>query len=140
MMMFKKDGLEFRYRSFFKLIEDEDASMFLGLTSLLISFPMAFYQLIPRTVWLDANGKQLLQWPIEELDSLRGKNIQMSNQQLKLGDRVEVNGIDASQVCNFFVLTPLEIICLPKLCSVAKDGNLCSHIVFVSIPIVFQVR
>ncbi|GLT94726.1 hypothetical protein SLE2022_124540 [Rubroshorea leprosula] len=54
-------------------------------------------QLIPRTVWLDTNGKQLLQWPIEELDSLRGKNVQMSNQQLKLGDRVEVNGIDASQ-------------------------------------------
>ncbi|CAN1813633.1 Beta-fructofuranosidase, insoluble isoenzyme 1 [Linum perenne] len=28
-------------------------------------------QAIPRKVWLDPNGKQLLQWPVEELERLR---------------------------------------------------------------------
>uniref|UniRef100_A0A453GUQ2 fructan beta-(2,1)-fructosidase n=1 Tax=Aegilops tauschii subsp. strangulata TaxID=200361 RepID=A0A453GUQ2_AEGTS len=27
---------------------------------------------IPRTIWLDSHGKQLLQWPVEEVESLRG--------------------------------------------------------------------
>nr|APB91663.1 cell wall invertase [Tapiscia sinensis] len=54
-------------------------------------------QAIPRMVWLDNNKKQLLQWPIKELESLRGKTVQMGNRQLKKGEHVEVEGITAAQ-------------------------------------------
>ncbi|OMO68396.1 Glycoside hydrolase, family 32 [Corchorus olitorius] len=55
-------------------------------------------QAIPRTVWLDPNQRQLRQWPIEELETLRGKNIKMSHQQLKTGDHIEIKGITPAQV------------------------------------------
>ncbi|MED6134064.1 Invertase [Stylosanthes scabra] len=54
-------------------------------------------QAIPRSVWLDPSGKQLLQWPIEELNSLRDKEVEMKNQRLEKGDYVEVKGITAAQ-------------------------------------------
>jgi len=54
-------------------------------------------QLIPRTVWLDTSGKQLLQWPIAELETLRGDKVQISNQQIKQGDHFEIKGITAAQ-------------------------------------------
>ena len=55
-------------------------------------------QLIPRTVLLDSSGKQLVFWPIEEIESLRGKNVQMSNQKIEMGQRFEVEGITPAQV------------------------------------------
>lgn len=55
-------------------------------------------QAIPRTVWLSPDGKQLLQCPVEELETLRGQKAQMKNQNLKVGDHVEVKGITAAQV------------------------------------------
>ncbi|GMH30134.1 hypothetical protein Nepgr_031977 [Nepenthes gracilis] len=54
-------------------------------------------QAIPRSVWLDSNGKQLLLWPIEEVEKLRGNNVQLSRQHLKIGDVVEVAGITPAQ-------------------------------------------
>ncbi|KAK6290065.1 hypothetical protein POUND7_001606 [Theobroma cacao] len=54
-------------------------------------------QAIPRIVWLDPNQRQLMQWPIEELETLRGKNVKMSHQQLKKGEHIEVKGITAAQ-------------------------------------------
>jgi len=44
----------------------------------------------------------LLQWPVVELEKLRGHNVQLSNQKLNQGYQVEVKGITAAQVC-FFV-------------------------------------
>jgi beta-fructofuranosidase len=49
-------------------------------------------------VWLDRNRKQLVQWPIKELETLRGKKVQISNQQVKKGEHIEVKGITAAQV------------------------------------------
>ncbi|KAA8516741.1 hypothetical protein F0562_017061 [Nyssa sinensis] len=54
-------------------------------------------QTIPRKVWLDTNGKQLVQWPIEELETLRGQKVGLSNQKLNMGDHVEIKGITAAQ-------------------------------------------
>ncbi|KAA8518559.1 hypothetical protein F0562_016033 [Nyssa sinensis] len=54
-------------------------------------------QAIPRKVWLDTSGKQLLQWPIAELEILRGQKVELSNQKLNLGDHVEIKGITAAQ-------------------------------------------
>ena len=50
-------------------------------------------------LWLDSSGKQLLQWPVEELETLRGEKVQISNKQLEKGDHVEIKGITAAQVC-----------------------------------------
>ncbi|XP_033508083.1 beta-fructofuranosidase, insoluble isoenzyme 1-like isoform X1 [Nicotiana tomentosiformis] len=54
-------------------------------------------QAIPRKVWLDFSGKQLVQWPIEELKTLRKQNVRLSNKRLDNGEKIEVKGITASQ-------------------------------------------
>ncbi|XP_076887746.1 beta-fructofuranosidase, insoluble isoenzyme 1-like isoform X2 [Bidens hawaiensis] len=54
-------------------------------------------QLIPRMVWLDPSGKQLLQWPIQELETLRGKKKKLKNVKLNKGDIKEIKGITAAQ-------------------------------------------
>ncbi|OMO82276.1 Glycoside hydrolase, family 32 [Corchorus capsularis] len=54
-------------------------------------------QLIPRTVLLDPSGKQLVQWPIEEIETLRENKVQMGNQQLKPGEHIEIKGINGAQ-------------------------------------------
>ncbi|XP_062079363.1 beta-fructofuranosidase, insoluble isoenzyme 1-like isoform X1 [Humulus lupulus] len=54
-------------------------------------------QLIPRTVWLDPNGKQLLQWPIEEIETLRDQKVEINNLKLQKGDVTEIKGITAAQ-------------------------------------------
>ncbi|NP_001234793.1 beta-fructofuranosidase [Solanum lycopersicum] len=52
---------------------------------------------IPRQVWLNLSGKQLLQWPIEELETLRKQKVQLNNKKLSKGEMFEVKGISASQ-------------------------------------------
>ncbi|XP_047980501.1 beta-fructofuranosidase, insoluble isoenzyme 1-like [Salvia hispanica] len=54
-------------------------------------------QLIPRTIVLDPSGKQLLQWPIEELESLRAENMELGNFELEQGEKVEIEQITAAQ-------------------------------------------
>ncbi|XVF58870.1 hypothetical protein PTKIN_Ptkin07bG0100800 [Pterospermum kingtungense] len=54
-------------------------------------------QLIPRTVLLDPSGKQLVLWPVEEIETLRGKKVQIKNKQLKQGEHIEIQGISGSQ-------------------------------------------
>ncbi|KAL8517756.1 hypothetical protein ACS0TY_015830 [Phlomoides rotata] len=55
-------------------------------------------QLIPRTVVLDPNGKQLLQWPIEEVETLRSKQVvELSNEKMLKGQKLEIKGITAAQ-------------------------------------------
>ncbi|KAL6521089.1 Invertase [Orobanche gracilis] len=54
-------------------------------------------QLIPRTIVLDPSGKQLLQWPIEEVETLRRNKVELSRQKLAKGEKVEINGITAAQ-------------------------------------------
>ncbi|CAL9762968.1 unnamed protein product [Musa acuminata subsp. burmannicoides] len=39
-------------------------------------------QAIPRAVWLDSNGRQLVQWPIEELETLRHKHGSVKNRNI----------------------------------------------------------
>ncbi|KAJ8532693.1 hypothetical protein K7X08_015582 [Anisodus acutangulus] len=54
-------------------------------------------QAIPRIVWLDRSGKQLVQWPIEELETLRKQKVQLNNKKLHKGEKVEVKGITPAQ-------------------------------------------
>lgn len=62
-----------------------------------VSKGWAGIQTIPRKVWLDPNRKQLLQWPVEEIETLRSQNVRLSEKKLKLGDRIEVEEITAAQ-------------------------------------------
>ncbi|GLJ35154.1 hypothetical protein SUGI_0707610 [Cryptomeria japonica] len=56
-------------------------------------------QAIPREIWLDNVSKsQLTQWPVSELESLRGKKIYKENIILKSGSAVEIGGVQAAQV------------------------------------------
>ncbi|TXG61215.1 hypothetical protein EZV62_012578 [Acer yangbiense] len=55
-------------------------------------------QSFPRQIWLDINGKQLLQWPVEEIETLRGKQASIDDKKLESGSVFEVSGITASQV------------------------------------------
>ncbi|KAK6118310.1 hypothetical protein DH2020_047881 [Rehmannia glutinosa] len=48
-------------------------------------------QSIPRSVLLDENGKQLIQWPIEELEKLRGKNVTIVNKEIKSGGIIQAD-------------------------------------------------
>ncbi|GMI84348.1 beta-fructofuranosidase 5, 6-fructan exohydrolase [Hibiscus trionum] len=54
-------------------------------------------QAIPRQIWLDRAGKQLVQWPVEELNNLRDNQVYAYGKKLKSGSVFEVSGITASQ-------------------------------------------
>ncbi|KAJ4951096.1 hypothetical protein NE237_027928 [Protea cynaroides] len=54
-------------------------------------------QAIPRNIWLDKAGKQLIQWPVEELEKLRKTPVELQSTQLNGGSVLEVAGITASQ-------------------------------------------
>jgi len=54
-------------------------------------------QAIPRKIWLDPSGKQLLQWPVEELEELRGKPVSVAGKVVKPGEHFEVTGLATYQ-------------------------------------------
>ncbi|VVA15474.1 PREDICTED: beta-fructofuranosidase [Prunus dulcis] len=54
-------------------------------------------QTIPRVVWLSPDAKQVVQWPIKELETLRGQKVDINNQNVEQGQHVEVKGITAAQ-------------------------------------------
>ncbi|KAM7526031.1 hypothetical protein LguiA_015933 [Lonicera macranthoides] len=54
-------------------------------------------QAIPRKIWLDTSGKQLIQWPIEELETLRGEMTELKEVKLEKGLRTKVTEITAAQ-------------------------------------------
>jgi beta-fructofuranosidase len=47
-------------------------------------------QTVPRKVWLDGDGKQLRQWPIEEIKTLRSKRVGLQ----LLGTEVNGGGVN----------------------------------------------
>lgn len=57
-------------------------------------------QSIPRRVWLDKSGKQLLQWPVEEIETLRDNQVSIHGKKLLSGAVFELSGITAAQVIN----------------------------------------
>ncbi|CAM6115791.1 unnamed protein product [Calypogeia fissa] len=54
---------------------------------------------IPRTVWLDPKtGKNVLQWPVEEVEALRGAHVSYKDIDLSPTDVVQVDGGDGQQL------------------------------------------
>ncbi|KAE8667121.1 Beta-fructofuranosidase, cell wall isozyme [Hibiscus syriacus] len=52
---------------------------------------------IPRKVCLAENGKQLVQWPIAEIQKLRANHVSLANKLLEGGSVIEVSGVTAAQ-------------------------------------------
>ena len=75
-----------------KMVKPENATHMVFIMIIL-------FQSFPRSIWLSDNKKQLVQWPVEEIEKLRGKKVNIANHELKGGTRIEVPNITASQVC-----------------------------------------
>ncbi|KAK4267294.1 hypothetical protein QN277_024092 [Acacia crassicarpa] len=55
-------------------------------------------QAIPRAIWLHKSGKQLVQWPVVEIEKLRANPISWPTiKVLKAGQRLQVTGVTAAQ-------------------------------------------
>ncbi|XP_050381144.1 fructan 6-exohydrolase-like [Argentina anserina] len=54
-------------------------------------------QTFPRTILLDKSGKQLVQWPIEELEKLRAEHVKMPSTEIIGGALHEVLGVTTAQ-------------------------------------------
>lgn len=70
------------------------------------------FQGIPREVWLDKSGKQLVQWPIQEIESLRENQVTSFPKLLNGGSLQEIKGITAAQV---------SFKCPPTICARLKN-------------------
>ncbi|KAF2323559.1 hypothetical protein GH714_036109 [Hevea brasiliensis] len=58
-------------------------------------------QAVPRAVWLDKSGKQLVQWPIKEIEMLRMNPVHLPSQDLKEGYALEVPSVTAAQASHY---------------------------------------
>ncbi|KAK2352580.1 beta-fructofuranosidase, cell wall isozyme [Trifolium repens] len=52
---------------------------------------------IPRTLWLDKSGNQLIQWPIVEIEKLRTNHVSLHSKVLRRGTLLEISGVTAAQ-------------------------------------------
>uniref|UniRef100_A0ACD5XBQ5 Uncharacterized protein n=1 Tax=Avena sativa TaxID=4498 RepID=A0ACD5XBQ5_AVESA len=50
-------------------------------------------QAIPRKIWLAPDGKQLMQWPVAEVESLRGNHVNITDRLVEAGSYFEVQGL-----------------------------------------------
>ncbi|KAL4355854.1 hypothetical protein AHAS_Ahas09G0028300 [Arachis hypogaea] len=56
-----------------------------------------YLQAIPRAIWLHESGKQLVQWPVVEIEKLRENPVNWNTKVLKGGQLLQVNDITAAQ-------------------------------------------
>ncbi|CAJ1950932.1 unnamed protein product [Sphenostylis stenocarpa] len=52
---------------------------------------------IPRAIWLHKSGKQLVLWPVEEIEKLRANPVNLPPQVLEGGKLLQINGVTATQ-------------------------------------------
>ncbi|WJX92114.1 Beta-fructofuranosidase, cell wall isozyme, variant 2 [Trifolium repens] len=52
---------------------------------------------IPRAIWLHKSGKQLVQWPVVEVEKLRVNHVNWPTKFLKGGELLQINGVTAAQ-------------------------------------------
>ncbi|KAL9228539.1 hypothetical protein vseg_004108 [Gypsophila vaccaria] len=54
-------------------------------------------QAIPRTIVLDNSGKQLVQWPIKEVETLRGNQVHIPHQLIGKDSKIKISEVLATQ-------------------------------------------
>ncbi|RDY11784.1 Beta-fructofuranosidase, cell wall isozyme, partial [Mucuna pruriens] len=52
---------------------------------------------IPRSIWLHKSGKQLVQWPVVEIEKLRANPLNLHPQLLKGGHLLQINSVTPTQ-------------------------------------------
>ncbi|KAK7294360.1 hypothetical protein RJT34_17249 [Clitoria ternatea] len=52
---------------------------------------------IPRAIWLDKSGKQLVQWPVVEIEKLRANPVKWPPKVLKAAKLLQINGVTPPQ-------------------------------------------
>ncbi|XVE88713.1 hypothetical protein DITRI_Ditri19aG0091000 [Diplodiscus trichospermus] len=52
---------------------------------------------IPRKIWLAKSGKQLIQWPVAEIEKQRANHVSLPSKLLKGGSVIEISGVAAAQ-------------------------------------------
>lgn len=57
-----------------------------------------YLQTIPRAIWLHKSGKQLVQWPVVEIEKLRANPVSWPTKILKGGELLQIHGVTAAQV------------------------------------------
>lgn len=75
-------------------------------------FVMCYFHLqsIPRTILFDNNtGTNLLQWPVEEIESLRLNGTEFEKVAVKAGSVVPLDVGPGSQVCHIPSLTMIDL-------------------------------
>ena len=73
-----------------------------GVSLKILMILCATFQSFPRSILLSKDGRQLIQWPIQEIEKLRTKKVSFRNKKLKGGSFLQVSGITASQVPKYF--------------------------------------
>jgi beta-fructofuranosidase len=64
-----------------------------------------YLQTIPRAIQLHKSGKQLVQWPIVEVEKLRANNVNWPTKILNGGgELLKINGVTAAQVNYVFLI------------------------------------
>ncbi len=58
-------------------------------------------QTIPRAVWLHKSGKQLVQWPVKEVENLRMNPVNWPTKVIKGGELIPITGVNSAQVIVF---------------------------------------
>ncbi|KAF3434103.1 hypothetical protein FNV43_RR25206 [Rhamnella rubrinervis] len=75
--------------------EDANARGWSGIQEI-VAF-LQLIQTIPRTLWLHKSGEQLVQWPIQEIETLRVNQVTWPSKVLEGGSVVEVSKVTAEQ-------------------------------------------
>lgn len=78
---------------------------------------------------MDTTGKQLIQWPVEEIESLRTNAVHLQDTELKSGTKLEVNITDASLVTVHFSFHLFNTIVIP--CHFVINYSIQSHLITV---------
>jgi len=67
------------------------------LALLIAAWVTGCVQSFPRALWLDTDGKQLVQWPVEEIETLRRKQVTLLGAVVGSGGLHEIAGIETLQ-------------------------------------------
>lgn len=94
-------------------------------------------QAVPRKVWLDSSGKQLLQWPIEEIQQLRENSAAAFDKDVKSGNHFEITGLRQTSMVgtHIYMYTRIDIVSLAITSLLICVVHIHAYIYIVSLAI-----
>ena len=89
-------------------------------------------------MWLDPSGKQLLQWPVEEVEALRGKSVTLKGRVLKPGQHLEVTGLQTAQVRRACLLATVNTCRIEQVQCTPYSSNAINAVLQKLLPLIFR--